>query len=132
MVHAAVALLVRSKFLTYQTNNTSTDSSADSRDLCRYIADYVYALPTVAFFMSVIGIFIIGHFTSQVLGYRRFKGPRIWHRFIALIRYLSYRGFHVRSLRWNSAPVGVLLLGTAGTVFFFCQSSLRLALLLRY
>jgi hypothetical protein len=35
----------------------------------RYIADYVFALPTVAFFMSAIGIFILGRFILQVLGY---------------------------------------------------------------
>jgi hypothetical protein len=72
--------------------------------------------------MSGIGIFIIGHvISSQVLGYRRFRGPPIWQKLIAGIRYLSYRGFHVRTLRWNSAPVGILLLGLAGTLFFFCE-----------
>ncbi|KAJ5986303.1 hypothetical protein N7451_010668 [Penicillium sp. IBT 35674x] len=87
-----------------------------------YIADYVYALPTIAFFMCSLGIFIIGNFvSSQVLGYRKFRGPRLWQRLIAVIRYLSYRGFHVRALRWNSAPLGVLLLGAAGTVYFFCM-----------
>jgi len=88
----------------------------------RYIADYVFALPTVAFFMCAIGIFIIGHvISSHILGYRKFRGPHLWQKFVAVIRYLSYRGFHVKSLRWNSAPVGVLLLGLAGTVFFFCK-----------
>ncbi|KAE9992665.1 hypothetical protein EG327_008266 [Venturia inaequalis] len=86
-----------------------------------YIADWVFALPTIAFFMSTIGIFIIGHFISRVLGYRRFRGPALWQKLIASIRYLSYRGFHVRALRWNSAPVGVLLLGLAGVAFFFCM-----------
>ncbi|KAE9969230.1 hypothetical protein BLS_005449 [Venturia inaequalis] len=86
-----------------------------------YIADWVFALPTIAFFMSAIGIFIIGHFISRVLRYRRFRGPAVWQKLIAAIRYLSYRGFHVRVLRWNSAPVGVLLLGLAGVAFFFCM-----------
>ncbi|OAG06197.1 uncharacterized protein CC84DRAFT_1092426 [Paraphaeosphaeria sporulosa] len=87
-----------------------------------YIADYVFALSTIAFFMTAIGIFIIAHFTSShILGHRRFRGPNIWRKLIATVRYLSYRGFHVKSLRWNSAPVGVLLLGLSGTVFFFCM-----------
>ncbi|KAF2005043.1 putative ferric-chelate reductase [Amniculicola lignicola CBS 123094] len=87
-----------------------------------YIADYVFALPTVAFFMTAIGIFMISHFVSSILlGHRKIKGPKIWQRLIASTRYLSYRGFHVRQLRWNSAPVGVLLLGAAGTLFFFCM-----------
>jgi hypothetical protein len=76
--------------------------------------------------MCAIGIFIIGYvISSQVLGYRKFRGPPIWQKLIAVIRYLSYRGFHVRALRWNSAPVGVLLLGLAGTVFFFCKLRIR-------
>lgn len=86
-----------------------------------YIADYIFALPTVAFFMSAISIFIIGHFVSSLLlGYRKFRAPLIWQKLIAGIRYLSYRGFRVKQLEWNSAPVGVLLLGAAGTIFFFC------------
>ncbi|KAE8451687.1 hypothetical protein EG329_003144 [Mollisiaceae sp. DMI_Dod_QoI] len=85
-----------------------------------YIADWVYALPTVAFFMCTIGIFIIGHvISSLVLGYRRFREPRSWRKLIAGVRYLSYRGFYIKPLRWSSAPVGVLLLGLAGTLFFF-------------
>lgn len=88
----------------------------------RYIADYVFALPTVAFFMCTIGIFVVGHIvSSQLLGYRRFQGPPIRQKLIATLRYLSSRGFHVESLRWNSAPVGILLLGFAGAVFFFCK-----------
>ncbi|KUJ13839.1 uncharacterized protein LY89DRAFT_708955 [Mollisia scopiformis] len=87
-----------------------------------YIADYVFAQPTVYFFLSAIGIFIIGHvLSSYVLGYRKFRGPPIWQKSIAAVRYLSYRGFHVKAIRWNSATVGILLLGFAGTVFFFCM-----------
>ncbi|KAL6822747.1 ferric reductase like transmembrane component domain-containing protein [Trichoderma sp. SZMC 28015] len=86
-----------------------------------YIADHVFALPTIAFFMCAIGIFIIGHFISGIFGYRRSRGPLLWQKLVAAVRYLSYRGFHVKSLKWNSAPVGILLLGFAGTIFFFCM-----------
>ncbi|KAF1940217.1 hypothetical protein EJ02DRAFT_435809 [Clathrospora elynae] len=86
-----------------------------------YIADYVFALPTVAFFMCTIGVFIIGHVLSLLLGYRRSRGTPIWRKITAVVRYLSYRGFHIKALRWNSAPVGILLLGLVGTVFFFCM-----------
>ncbi|KAL2060255.1 hypothetical protein VTL71DRAFT_9650 [Oculimacula yallundae] len=86
-----------------------------------YIADYVYALPTVAFFMCSIGLFIIAYFVSNLLAFRQSRGPLIWQRFIAGTRYLSYRGFHVKRLRWNSAPVGVLGLGAVGAVYFFCK-----------
>jgi len=97
--------------------------------MIRYIADYVYALPTVAFFMSVLGIFIIGHVVSfHVLGYRKFRGPLIWQKLIALIRFLSYRGFHISVLRWNSAPIGLLILGAAGAVYFLCKFSNKISL----
>ncbi|XEV02638.1 hypothetical protein FSHL1_007925 [Fusarium sambucinum] len=89
-----------------------------------YIADHVYALPTVAFFMSGIGLFTIGHLVSYYilsLACPTFRGSRPWQILIATIRYFSYRGFHVTSLGFNSAPVGVLLLGLAGTIFFFCM-----------
>ncbi|OBT68013.1 hypothetical protein VE03_01560 [Pseudogymnoascus sp. 23342-1-I1] len=87
-----------------------------------YIADYVFALPTIAFFMTTLGIFIIGHFiSSHMLGYRKFRGPPIWQKLIAVTRYLSYRGFYVKALRWNSAPIGLLLLGATGAVYFFCM-----------
>lgn len=72
--------------------------------------------------MSVLGIFILGHLlSSQVLGYRKFQGPHIWQKLIAGIRYLSYRGFHVKKLQWNTAPIGILLLGAVGAVYFFCK-----------
>jgi hypothetical protein len=91
--------------------------------ITRYIADYVFALPTVAFFMSAIGIFIIGHvFSTYIIGHRHVQGPIFWRKLIALIRYSSYRRGHVSVLQWNTAPVGVLMLGLAGAVFFFCQS----------
>ncbi|KIW36430.1 hypothetical protein, variant [Exophiala oligosperma] len=86
-----------------------------------YIADHVYALPTVAFFMCSIGIFIIGHVLSRVLGTNVDRGPSLLRRATAVIRYLSYRGFHVASLRWNSAPIGLLLLALVGVIFFFCM-----------
>ena len=86
-----------------------------------YIADLVYAVPTVAFFMSVVGIFAIGHISAQLFGYTRSRMSRIWQRPLAVLRYLSYRGFHVKSLGWNSAPLGILLLGAAGAIYFFCN-----------
>ncbi|KID74437.1 Ferric/cupric reductase transmembrane component 7 [Metarhizium brunneum] len=86
-----------------------------------FIADYVFALSTIAFLMSVLGIFVIGNFVAQLLGYRAWRASSPWKRAIALTRYLSYRGFHVEALQWNSAPLGLLLLAAAGTVFFLCM-----------
>lgn len=88
-----------------------------------YIADWVFALPTIAFFMCTIGIFIIANVLSKVLSFRRSKSrsPSSWRKLVAGLRYLSYRGWHVRSLKWNSAPLGVLALGGVGVVYFFCE-----------
>lgn len=94
--------------------------------LTRFIADHVYALSTVAFLMSVIGIFVIGNIVSQLLGHRTWRGSSPWQKVIAVTRYLSYRGFQVQALRWNSAPLGLLLIAAAGTVFFFCKSTTSL------
>jgi hypothetical protein len=83
-----------------------------------YWADWIYALPTIAFFMSTIGIFIIANVLSKLLSYRRSKSPR---KVLAGLRYLSYRGWRVEGLKWNSAPVGALALGAVGMVYFFCE-----------
>jgi hypothetical protein len=72
--------------------------------------------------MCTIGVFMISHILSTLLGYRGLSEPPIWRRITAVVRYLSYRGFHVKALRWNSAPLGILLLGLVGIVFFFCKS----------
>lgn len=71
--------------------------------------------------MSVLGIFVIGNIVSQLLGHRTWRGASPWQKVIAVTRYLSYRGVHIRALRWNSAPLGLLLIAAAGTVFFFCM-----------
>ncbi|KAK6614149.1 ferric reductase transmembrane [Botrytis cinerea] len=75
-----------------------------------YVADWTYALPTIALFMCIIGIFIIGYILTQVLALSHRPEPLIWRRGVALTRYLTYRGFRIESLRWNSAPVGMDLI----------------------
>lgn len=100
--------------------NTSCSRKCDIlRVHTRYLADYVFALPTVAFFLSAIGLFIISNLISLGLGYRKFHEPAVWRNLIATFQWLSYRGFYLKSLRWNSAPVGILVLGAAGATFFF-------------
>ena len=72
--------------------------------------------------MCTIGVFIIGHLISCTLGRcNGGLGSFVLRKVLALVRYLSYRGFHVEALRWNSAPVGLLVLAVVGTVFFFCK-----------
>lgn len=95
------------------------------------MADWAFALPTAAFFLCTIGTFIIGYVLTKGLATSRSPGPSIWRRAIAATRYLSYRGFRIKALEWNSAPIGVLLLGAIGTIFFFCTLEADLYLIKR-
>lgn len=47
-----------------------------------------------------------------------------WHRFIAVLRYLSYRSFRLESFAWESPPLGVMLLIIAGVVYFSSNFSI--------
>lgn len=71
--------------------------------------------------MCTIGVFVIGYAIAQLLGYSRRQGSRSWRRMLAVTRYVSYRGFHIKPIQWTSPPVGVLLLAAIGTVYFLCK-----------
>lgn len=43
-------------------------------------------------------------------------------RVVAVNRYLGNRSFRIHALNWNSAPLGVLILGAIGAVFFFAMT----------
>lgn len=86
-----------------------------------YEADHRYALPTLAFFMATIILFAIPFLTSKLL---RKPPPKIKavRQLLAIFRYLAYRSYRIRPLNWNSAPLGILILGAIGTVFFVCMT----------
>lgn len=90
----------------------------DKTDSYRYVADQVYALSAVAFFVTTIGVFFLGHVLAR-------SGLKIPERLNAGPRYLAYRGFRINKLRWNSASVGVLLLAAVGAIFFLCKHGQR-------
>ena len=71
--------------------------------------------------MSVIGVFVLVYIGSYALRIEAVRNNSAIQRPQALFRYASYRGFHVRLLKWYSAPVGLLLLAFVGAVFFFCK-----------
>ncbi|KIW36422.1 hypothetical protein, variant 1 [Exophiala oligosperma] len=73
--------------------------------------------------MTGIILFSIGYLVTV------FIVPRSkWHqngllrKTLAVSRYLSYRGYRISSLRWNSAPLGILFLGAVGIIFFFSMT----------
>ncbi|WPH01859.1 Hypothetical protein R9X50_00471300 [Acrodontium crateriforme] len=86
-----------------------------------YEADHRFALPTVALFMAAIGIFTIASFASFVMP-ASLRRSKMLRKATALSRYLSYRSLRIKALDWNSAPLGVLLLGAVGAIFFFCMT----------
>lgn len=116
ILQRTLAQLVRPHILnhTWRKRRTLTD------DQPRYVADWTYALPTVAFFMAGIGLFVVSYALTQLLALSGRPGLPSWRKCVAVTRYLSYRGFRVEALGWNSAPIGVLLLGATGTIYFFC------------
>lgn len=86
-----------------------------------YKDDLRYALPTVAFFMSVVLLFVVGSLVSSILP-RKISQSQSNRRLVGMVRYLSYRAFRISPLNWNSAPIGVLLLGALGAVYFFSMT----------
>ncbi len=63
----------------------------------------------------------MGHLAG-ILFPRRMQHTRSVQRKLAALRYLSYRQYRIRSLDWNSAPLGLLLLAAFGVVFFCCMT----------
>ena len=86
-----------------------------------YEADHRYALPTVALFMSTIILFSIPFLFANLLPRARSRS-KVAQKLLALNRYASYKSFRIGKLNWNSAPLGVLLLGAVGTIFFFAMT----------
>jgi len=87
-----------------------------------YQADHVYGYATIYFMCAVIGVFTIADIMSRLT--RRSKvnsliGNSIGQRVLATSRFLAYRTFHLRGLRWYSPSVGVMLLGICGVIYFF-------------
>lgn len=86
-----------------------------------YKDDLRYALPTVGLFMAVILLFTLINSANQILPHRLARARSI-RRLTGLNRYLSYRSFRIPGLNWNSAPIGVLLLGVVGAIYFFSMT----------
>lgn len=85
--------------------------------LCRYEADHVYALGTVYFMCAVIGVFAVGHFLQLRLWFPR---TPVSSKTQAVLRSLSYRGFHFPALSWFSSSLGVVMVIIVGILF--CSS----------
>lgn len=82
----------------------------------RYEADRRYALPTVAFFLTVIALFAIPFLPAPFFAPTR---RPLFVKARSVARFLSYRQYRLNAIDWNSAPLGVLLLGASGALYFF-------------
>ncbi|PWY89229.1 hypothetical protein BO70DRAFT_385316 [Aspergillus heteromorphus CBS 117.55] len=84
-----------------------------------YQDDHRYALPTVAFFLVAIFLFILGHWASILVpvSVKRTAG---WSRVVAGLRFLSYKSW--RTMVWSTPSLGALLLGGAGAVYFLAMT----------
>jgi ferric-chelate reductase len=67
---------------------------------------------------AIIGVFAIAHFLSRRAPLP-VKRSAVWRKTTAAMRYLSYQGYQVPSLRYWSPSLGVILLGLVGFIFFF-------------
>jgi hypothetical protein len=74
-------------------------------------------LPTVAFFTTAIILFALVHAFKQIAPRTLLRSRTVQWK-TAFYRYLSYRSYRIAVLNWNSAPLGVLLLGLVGTLYF--------------
>ncbi|KAF2170914.1 hypothetical protein M409DRAFT_63939 [Zasmidium cellare ATCC 36951] len=86
-----------------------------------YEADHRYALPTVAFFMTAIILFAIGFILTEFTPKSTMRSRPV-RRVMARLRWLSYRSWRINALNWNSAPLGILLLGGAGLIYFLSMT----------
>ncbi|RDL41384.1 uncharacterized protein BP5553_01363 [Venustampulla echinocandica] len=82
-----------------------------------YQADHIYALNTVYFFVAFITVFAAARLAVRFCP-SWLSNNRLWRKAVSAFRFLSYRGFEVKFLRWRSQSIGVILVGVAGAIFF--------------
>lgn len=99
----------------------SSHLRSDPHVFCRYEADHRYAIPTIAFFLATILVFSIVYLLD-LLASGSIKSSSLARRSTAVFRFLSYRTFRIPFLNWNSASLGVLVLGAIGIIYFFCMT----------
>ncbi|PYH97864.1 putative ferric reductase transmembrane component [Aspergillus ellipticus CBS 707.79] len=84
-----------------------------------YQDDHRYALPTVAFFLVAIVLFIFGHWASIFVP-ARLQRTACWSRLVAFLRFLSYKNW--RMMDWSTPCLGAFLLGGAGAVYLLAMT----------
>ncbi|KAF2453184.1 ferric-chelate reductase [Lineolata rhizophorae] len=83
-----------------------------------YQADHRYGLTTVYFMIAFVAFFTIGNILQRFI-FPKAPNVRLWQCGVAGFRYAAYRSFAIRPIGWWSPPLGYILVGLAGTIFFF-------------
>lgn len=96
--------------------------------LYRYQADHVYGHATIYFMCAIIGMFMVANYSGRILAILKkdnpSKGNKSRQQVVGVVRYLSNKTFRVQALGWYSPSMGVILLGLAGVIYFFCKLNL--------
>ncbi|KAF8536154.1 ferric reductase NAD binding domain-containing protein [Trichophaea hybrida] len=91
-----------------------------------YHADWNYALTSVYFVLGFIALFGVVRLLSMAAQRpatrEKLRNSNIGKRTLAGWRYLSYRAYHVPAFSWYSPPLGVMLVGVIGIVFFMVMT----------
>lgn len=73
----------------------------------------------MAFFLTAVALFAIPFLLAPFFASTR---RPLFSKARSVARFLSYRQYRLNALNWNSAPLGVLLLGAIGAIFFFAMT----------
>ncbi|KAI1774852.1 putative FRE ferric reductase-like transmembrane component [Hypoxylon cercidicola] len=86
-----------------------------------YEADHVYALAAVYFFIAVIGVCCVGFWTHR-FSITSLRNKTWWQKFVARVRFLSYRQYDVAIFRGRTPSLGIVILLVVGAVFFLAMT----------
>lgn len=89
-------------------------------DVIRYEDDHVYGYGTVVFMCTVLFGFVLAKFIS-VARRPSYGSATLMERLLAGGRVLSSKQYRLRYLGWYSPPLGLLMVGLTGVIFFVCE-----------
>jgi ABC-type uncharacterized transport system permease subunit len=77
---------------------------------------------------AIIVVFTVSNIIAKISKRTKTKtssGNQAWKKVLAATQFLSYKGFHIRGLKWYSPSIGAMLLGVAGVVYFLGKHPLK-------
>jgi ferric-chelate reductase len=93
----------------------------------RYQADWNYALTLAYFVLAFITLFgavkRLSVVAQRPAAREKLRDSAVGKRVLAGWGYLSYRAYHVSAFDWYSPPLGVMVVGVIGVVFFMGEKN---------